>query len=223
MKQVYLTIGYNFRDVSLIENAFTHSSYANEHNTKSNERLEFLGDSILGFVMSEYLYNYLADPEGKLSKLKAQLVSASTLKQVIDKLGLFDYVKLGSSLLKQTNTDFSSIKADLYEALLGAIYLDGGIDEAKKFIFRFLDVDSLIKDFLQNNIDYKTTLQELVQHNPQDKLSYKSCESDNEQFAFKSEVYINQQFMACGYGKSKKLAEIEAAKNCIQILNKKEN
>ena len=220
MNQVYKVIGYEFKDSTLLQTAFSHSSYAHENKMQSNERLEFLGDSILGFVVSEFLYNNYDLPEGKLSKLKAQIVSASTLKDIIDNLGLFEHVKLGSSLLNQHNTDFSSVKADLFEALLGAIYLDAGIDEAKSFIYRFIDISNLVKQLQNNNIDYKTTLQEMVQQTKDAKLSYKDCVSDDADFTFKSEVYINDQYIACGYGKSKKDAEKQAANNAIQILKK---
>ncbi len=221
MDKVYKVIGYEFKDSSLLDIAFSHSSYAHENKVSSNERLEFLGDSILGFVVSEFLYNNYNLPEGKLSKLKAQIVSASTLKDIIDNLGLFEYIKLGTSLINQHNTDFASIKADLFEALLGAVYLDGGIAEAKNFIYRFIELSTLVEQLLNNNIDYKTTLQELVQQTKDAKLSYKDCVSDDDNFAFKSEVYINDQYIACGYGKSKKEAEKQAANNSIQILNNK--
>ena len=221
MDKVYKVIGYEFKDSTLLDIAFSHSSYAHENKVSSNERLEFLGDSILGFVVSEFLYNNYNLPEGKLSKLKAQIVSASTLKDIIDNLGLFEYIKLGTSLINQHNTDFASIKADLFEALLGAVYLDGGIVEAKNFIYRFIELSTLVEQLLNNNIDYKTTLQELVQQTKDAKLSYKDCVSDDDNFAFKSEVYINDQYIACGYGKSKKEAEKQAANNSIQILNNK--
>ena len=221
MDKVYKVIGYEFKDSTLLDIAFSHSSYAHENKVSSNERLEFLGDSILGFVVSEFLYNNYNLPEGKLSKLKAQIVSASTLKDIIDNLGLFEYIKLGTSLINQHNTDFATIKADLFEALLGAVYLDGGIVEAKNFIYRFIELSTLVEQLLNNNIDYKTTLQELVQQTKDAKLSYKDCVSDDDNFAFKSEVYINDQYIACGYGKSKKEAEKQAANNSIQILNNK--
>ncbi len=221
MDKVYKIIGYEFKDSTLLDTAFSHSSYAHENKVSSNERLEFLGDSILGFVVSEFLYNNYDLPEGKLSKLKAQIVSASTLKDIIDNLGLFEYIKLGTSLINQHNTDFASIKADLFEALLGAVYLDGGITEAKNFVYRFIELSALVEQLQNNNIDYKTTLQELVQQTKDAKLSYKDCVSDDDNFAFKSEVFINDQYIACGYGKSKKEAEKQAANNSIQILNNK--
>ena len=171
MDKVYKVIGYEFKDSTLLDIAFSHSSYAHENKVSSNERLEFLGDSILGFVVSEFLYNNYNLPEGKLSKLKAQIVSACTLKDIIDNLDLFEYIKLGTSLINQHNTDFASIKADLFEALLGAVYLDGGIVEAKNFIYRFIELSTLVEQLLNNNIDYKTTLQELVQQTKDAKLS----------------------------------------------------
>lgn len=220
MNDIYQILDYEFKDKSLIDEAFTHSSYANENKIHSNERLEFLGDSILGFVISEYLFEHYQKDEGKLSKLKAQIVSANTLKTVIDKLGLFENIKLGTSLLHQPNADFSSIKADLFEAILGAMYLDGGLDCVKKFIFNNLDVEMLIQNLLKNNIDYKTTLQEIVQQDKNSQLKYQDYKLDNLENTFKSEVYINGSLICSGEGKSKKLAQIQAAKKAIQILTK---
>ncbi len=220
MQRVFDIINYKFNDVDILNNAFTHSSYAHDNNISSNERLEFLGDSILGLVVSEYLYKNYTHDEGKLSKLKAQLVSANVLKDIIDNLGLFEYVKLGASLRGQKNADFSSIKADLFEAVLGAIYLDGGLANAKSFIFKFLDLQTLINNFQSNNQDYKTALQELVQQDASSKLEYKSFKKLSQDNVFVSEVYINNNLVSQGEGKSKKLAEIQAAKQAIQILKK---
>ena len=165
MKSLEERIGYRFRDPGLLENALTHSSYANEHRTEgmpSNERLEFLGDSILGLIVADHLYRSRPDlPEGDLTRIRAALVCEGSLVEVARSLDLGSYLRLGRGEEAGGGRHRPSIQADAVEAVLAAIYLDGGIGSARKFIQKFIltrEVAGLTKPR-----DHKTALQELVQ------------------------------------------------------------
>lgn len=212
MNAIEEQIGYTFKNKELLKKAFIHSSYANENNVSSSQRLEFLGDSVLGLIISEYLFLNYNDDEGILTKYKASIVGSSSLTTAINKTEFFNFLKLGSSL-KNKNSDFDSLKEDLFESILGAIYLDGGLPPCKNFVFKFLDIDISIKD----NYDFKTMLQEIVQAKNSE-MHYQTKKQEEE---FEAIVVIDGKEVAKGKGKSKKLAEKIAAKTALNILNLK--
>ena len=213
-------LGYRFSRVILFKRALTHSSFS-QSKQDNNERLEFLGDRVLGLSIAKMLYQkYPLDDEGALAIRHANLVSAKTLASIAESMCIPDIIELSPQEQKRKGYKNRNILADCVEAILGAMYLDGGLDCAKKFIFNNLDVEMLIQNLLKNNIDYKTTLQEIVQQDKNSQLKYQDYKLDNLENTFKSEVYINGSLICSGEGKSKKLAQIQAAKKAIQILTK---
>ncbi len=224
MKTLEEKLGYTFRDRSLLENALTHSSCANESRGKlqSNERLEFLGDSILGMVVAEHLFRNHPDlPEGELTRTRAALVCEESLVEVASELGLGDYLKLGKGEQAGGGRKRPSIRADAVEAVLAAVYLDGGIGSARKIIQKYIltrEVSSLsgIRDF-------KTALQELVQRESGQVLKYRLTgeSGPDHDKRFFVEVDLNGSPIGNGAGHSKKEAEQMAAKAAIQKLQKK--
>ena len=209
MKTLEEKLGYTFRDPSLLENALTHSSCANESRGKlqSNERLEFLGDSILGMVVAEHLYRNHPDlPEGELTRTRAALVCEESLVEVAKELGLGDYLKLGKGEEAGGGRKRPSIRADAVEAVLAAVYLDGGIGSARKIIQKYILSKELTG--LRGGRDYKTALQELVQRESGQVLKYRlSGESgpDHDKRFF-VEVDLNGKPVGSGEGHSKKEA-----------------
>lgn len=224
MKTLEEKLGYTFRDPSLLENALTHSSCANESRGKlhSNERLEFLGDSILGMVVAEHLYRNHPDlPEGELTRTRAALVCEESLVEVAKELGLGDYLKLGKGEEAGGGRNRPSIRADAVEAVLAAVYLDGGIGSARKIIQKYIltrEVSSL-----SGIRDYKTALQELVQRESGQVLKYRLTgeSGPDHDKRFFVEVDLNGTPVGNGEGHSKKEAEQMAAKAAIQKLRKK--
>ncbi len=205
-------IGYSFRNKNLLEVAFTHSSYVNEHGGESNEKLEFLGDSVLNFVVAELLYLSAMEDEGAMTVSRASIVSREPLSAAIEKLGLLKYLRLGAGVDIGRWSD--KFKSNLFEAVLGAIYLDGGIENAKHFVFNHLGREIAHTA----TIDYKSRLQEFKQANFNDlDLVYKTV--DNGKKLFVSKVYIGDELMGEGTGKKKKLAEREAAKAALNKLH----
>ena len=211
-------IGYEFKDKTYIQTALTHSSFANEHKEFNyNERLEFLGDSILGLVVSDYLFRARNDlPEGKLTRLRANVVCEESLSAVARKINLGDQLFLGKGEKTSGGSDRDSILADATEAVIAAIYLDGGFDQAKDFILSNLR-DTIAKN-IDGNIfrDYKTILQEIIQGN-NGKISYKLVgesgpDHDKE---FEMQVKCGQDTIGIGKGKNKKEAEKEAARDAL--------
>lgn len=211
-------IGYEFKDKTYIQTALTHSSFANEHKEFNyNERLEFLGDSILGLVVSDYLFRARNDlPEGKLTRLRANVVCEESLSVVARKINLGDHLFLGKGEKTSGGSDRDSILADATEAVIAAIYLDGGFDQAKDFILSNLR-DTIAKN-IDGNIfrDYKTILQEIIQGN-NGKISYKlvgeSGPDHNKEFEM--QVKCGQDTIGIGKGKNKKEAEKEAARDAL--------
>ena len=211
-------IGYEFMDKSYIQTALTHSSFANEHKEFNyNERLEFLGDSVLGLVVSDYLFRARNDlPEGKLTRLRANVVCEESLSAVARKINLGDHLFLGKGEKASGGSDRDSILADATEAVIAAIYLDGGFDQAKDFILSNLR-DTIAKN-IDGNIfrDYKTILQEIIQGN-NGKISYKlvgeSGPDHNKEFEM--QVKCGQETIGIGKGKNKKEAEKEAARDAL--------
>lgn len=211
-------IGYEFKDKTYIQTALTHSSFANEHKEFNyNERLEFLGDSVLGLVVSDYLFRARNDlPEGKLTRLRANVVCEESLSAVARKINLGDHLFLGKGEKASGGSDRDSILADATEAVIAAIYLDGGFDQAKDFILSNLR-DTIAKN-IDGNIfrDYKTILQEIIQGN-NGKISYKlvgeSGPDHNKEFEM--QVKCGQETIGIGKGKNKKEAEKEAARDAL--------
>lgn len=222
MKTLEERIGYTFRDRSLLENALTHSSYANEHREAgmpSNERLEFLGDSILGLVVADHLYRTRPDlPEGDLTRIRAALVCEGSLVEVAKGLDLGSYLKLGRGEESGGGRHRPSIQADAVEAMLAAVYLDGGIGQARRLIHE------LIVDQEQERTaagrDYKTALQELVQRTSGQVLAYRLIGESGPDHAktFEMEVLLNGTAIGSGSGRSKKEAEQAAAKTAVARL-----
>ena len=212
-------IGYTFSDKSLLERALSHSSYANEkHSPKdSNERLEFLGDSVLGFITAEYYYKNSSLPEGELTRLRAATVCEKALFEFSKEIELFRYIYLGKGEENTARRDRASINSDAFEAVIAAIYLDGGIDEAKKFVLRFVEGHAKTQGDFK---DYKTKLQEVIQKNPEETLEYvlvgESGPDHNK--SFEVEVHLNSNVIGRGTGKSKKNAEQEAAREALALM-----
>ena len=217
---------YQFQDTKLLTTAMTHSSFANEHrdqHIQNNERLEFLGDSILGLVSADYVFHrYPHVPEGQLTKMRAAVVCEQTLYEVAKELGLDHLLLLGKGEENGGGRKRPSILADSVEALIGAIYLDGGLESARSFILSFLPEKVDLAEQGAAFRDYKTALQEIVQKNRQETLSYRlSGESgpDHDK-RFTVQVLLNRNIFAEGTGRSKKEAEQMAAKAALELMGK---
>ena len=222
IKDLEEAIGYRFHNISLLQNALTHSSFANErwHNSLlSNERLEFLGDSILGMLVAEYLYRNFPDrPEGELTRMRADMVCEKTLASVAARIHLGDHLMLGHGEEQGGGRSRDSILADAVESVIAACFLDGGIEAAQKFIRIFILVEVPVSQM--HNTDYKTKLQELVQQKKNQVLSYTlTGESgpDHDKH-FTVAVSLNGGMVGQGEGRSKKRAEQEAARTAIRNL-----
>ena len=223
MKNLEQNLNYTFKNKSLLTNALTHSSYANEvrGKSKSNERLEFLGDSVLSIVVSDYIYKkYPSLPEGELTKIRASLVCEKSLAQFSAELKIGEYLLLGKGEQKGGGAKRPSILADAFEAVLAAMYLDGGMEVAKKHVLRFV-----VKELQNNNEydafhDYKTMLQEIIQKNPEEKLSYVLAGESGPEHdkSFTVDIMINANKIGTGVGHSKKQAEQAAAKQALQLM-----
>lgn len=210
-------IGYTFQNPSLLEQALTHSSFANEHSVESYERLEFLGDAILGMVVAEYLFHtHPKMPEGELTRTRSSLVCEDSLVEVSDRLGFGDAIRLGKGEIGQGAR--RSIRADVVEAVLAALYLDGGISPAKMLIST--EILSKKSTSPRANRDSKTLLQEWVQRKPNAKISYDLVreEGPDHQKIFFVEVSVNGKISGQGNGKSKKEAEQKAAEIALNSL-----
>ena len=214
-------LGYTFQNQALLVNALTHSSYANEHRREgmtSNERLEFLGDAILGRVVAEYLYKTHPDkPEGELTKLRAELVCETSLAEVAARLELGKVLRLGHGESHGGGSHRPSMLADAVEAVLAASYLDGGMEVPRKIISQFILERGAT---VSGNQDYKTRFQELVQRNRDQSISYTlTGESGPDHLkSFTVEVSLNGNVVGRGSGSSKKRAEQDAAHAAIQTL-----
>lgn len=217
LKKLQENIQYHFEDIKLLKRALTHSSFANEHKESGlryNERLEFLGDSVLGVTISYYLFNgYPTYPEGELTKLRALIVCEPSLATVSKEINLGEYLFLGKGEQATGGRSRVSILADALEALIGAIYLDGGFENAKKFILK--NLQSIIQDSVEGKLflDYKTQLQEIIQKNNKSKIEYKVIkeEGPDHNKIFYVEVKNENIILGMGSGKSKKEAEQNAA------------
>lgn len=218
---------YRFRDISLLSTALTHSSYANESKNKpclSNERLEFLGDSVLGLVVTEYVYsNFPELDEGELTKLKSKIVSESTLNFIANKIELGKYILLGKGEESSGGRSRKSILADCIEALIGAAFLECGYDYVKEILIKNY-IDLVIEAIqIELNFDYKTRLQEHIHKYRQGELEYLLLESsgpDNDK-TFHIELRFESEVLGQGIGKSKKQAEQVCAKIALNKLGVK--
>ena len=212
-------IGYEFKNKNLLARALTHSSYANEKGTGlDNERLEFLGDSVLGFITAEYLFEHYKDKaEGELTKKRAYAVCEKTLFGFAGEIGLGDMILLGKGEEHTGGRQRPSVVSDAFEALIAAIYLDGGIECAKKFVLPFIEVAPETKPVFK---DYKSTLQEVLQQNPTEKFEYvvvgESGPDHNKEFVV--EIHMNSNVIGTGKGSSKKKAEQQAAKSALELM-----
>ena len=213
-------IGYKFKDRSLLKNAFTHTSYANENKIKSNEKLEFLGDAILEFTVSEYLYkNYSSLKEGEMTKVRATVVCEESLHKVALKYKFNEMLYLGKSEKISGGAKKTAILADSVEAVIAAIFMDSNIEEAKRFILNNLKAS--IEEASKNvgKKDYKTVLQEELQKHGSVKIEYNIIkeEGPDHDKTFVAEVRCNGKYLAEGEGNTKKQAEMEAAKKALNI------
>ena len=224
MESLEQKINYQFKNKELAEIAMCHTSYVNENKKAgitSNERLEFLGDAVLSIVVSDYLFKNYSFEEGDLSKLRASLVCEKTLKKFADEISLGEYIKLGKGEENTGGKDRPSIVSDAFEALIAAIYLDGGIEVAAKHILRFIvpELDSSGKPVLN---DYKTALQEIIQQNKEERVVYVvvSEEGPDHDKRFEVEVHLNSNVIGRGVGRSKKQAEQLAAKEALELMGR---
>lgn len=225
LKELEKKIGYTFREPALLKQALMHSSYTNEKHLpkyQCNERLEFLGDAVLELVSSEYLYlNSPHTPEGELTKTRASMVCEPSLALCARDIGLGDYLLLGKGEEATGGRHRDSVTSDAMEALIGAVYLDGGFTSAKEFIHRFVLTDLEDKKLFY---DSKTILQEIVQGMKAGTISYRLTgeEGPDHDKSFYVEVLIGDRAYGDGKGRTKKAAEQQAAYRAILKLRKKE-
>ena len=221
MSELENRIHYTFKNKKLLHEALSHSSYANEgKRTRSNERLEFLGDSVLSIIVAKHLFtHYTHLPEGELTKLRASLVCEKSLHEFACDFGLGEFLLLGKGEELTGGRERPSIIADAFEALLAAIYLDGGMEQARKFVLQFIPEHLNPKQAKGLN-DYKTTLQEIIQQNKEENIEYVPIEEtgpDHDK-TFVVEVHLNSNVIGTGRGKSKKQAEQFAAKEALELM-----
>ena len=227
LKDLEAVIGYKFRNISLLQNALTHSSYANErwHNSLlSNERLEFLGDSVLGMLVAEYLYrNFPNRPEGELTRMRADMVCEQTLAAAANRIGLGEHLLLGHGEEQGGGRTRNSILADAMESVIAASFLDGGMEAALQIVRTFIFVEVPVTKL--HNADYKTQLQEMVQQKKNQTLAYELVgqSGPDHDKRFDVEVSLNGVVVGSGSGSSKKRAEQNAARAAIEKLFHEKN
>lgn len=216
-------LGYHFKDRSLLYLAFIHRSFINENRTvtQHNERLEFLGDSVLGMLMADYLYGHLpSNPEGDLSYLRSRLVEAESCVNYVQSLNIASYILLGKGERMNDGRGRETILADLFEAIIGAIYLDGGIEAARQFLFNKFsnEIEAILQTPLRN---WKALLQDYCQKNYQQTPEYRVIHESGPDHSkiFRISVLIQQQELGSGEGSSKKEAQQAAAANALSRFN----
>lgn len=226
LNEIQNKTGYKFRKIELLNRALTHSSYANEHKRFKimyNERLEFLGDSVLGLIVSDYIFMKYSDyPEGELTKLRATVVCEPSLSFIAKQIDLGKYLLLGKGEEVTGGRERVSILADAFEALIGAIYIDGKFVNAKVFVLKYMT--GIIENAVNGRelfIDYKTQLQELLQKKTKARIEYKivSEEGPDHNKTFYTEVAVKNEVLGKGFGKSKKEAEQNAAKVALERMD----
>ncbi len=209
-------IGYTFKNPALLETALTHTSYANESRepVEHNERLEFLGDSVLSVVVADYLFHHVNKPEGELTRMRASLVSEEALFQFAQEIDLGHYLRLGRGEDMGGGRERPSVVSDAFESVIAALYLDGGMETARNFILPFVTEGKTAE------ADYKTQLQEVVQQNPEEKLTYvlESETGPDHDKHFVVAVHLNSNCFARGEGRSKKQAEQHAAHEALRLM-----
>lgn len=215
-------IGYHYHNKKLMEEALTHSSYANEgrKHVKNNQRLEFLGDSVLSIIVAQHLFeHYTHLPEGELTKLRAFLVCEKSLHQFALQIHLGDYLVLGKGEENTGGRERPSILADAFEAVIASIYLDGGLKAAERFVLGFIP-EELDVEKVTYVSDYKTALQEIIQKNKEEKIEYVIVGENGPDHnkTFTVEVHLNSNVIGVGKGRSKKQAEQVAAKEALALM-----
>ena len=221
LERLQENIKYKFNNIELLKTALTHTSYAYDHEIQSNEKLEFLGDSILEFVSSQYIYkNYPKLKEGEMTKVRATVVCESSLYKVAGLHDFSDFLYIGKSEQHSKGNKKPAILAESVEAVIAAMYLDGGLEPASKFIIENLKDEIAVATQHVGEKDYKTMLQEKLQEHGKVKIVYrivKETGPDHDK-SFEAEVELNGKELARGKGKSKKLAEMGAAKKALEQL-----
>ncbi len=215
-------LGYKFKNIKFLETGVTHSSFSNEtkEHVPYNERQEFLGDAVLSIIVSDYIFeNYTKLPEGELTKLRASLVCEKSLCGFSNELELGSFLRLGHGEELMGGRERPSILADAFEAVLAAVYLDGGIEPATKIVLRFI---KKALEHVENAAfkDYKTLLQEIIQKNPEERLTYVLVgeSGPDHDKRFEVDVMLNSNVIGHGIGKSKKAAEQHAAKEALELM-----
>lgn len=222
LKDLEKEIGYEFKNILLLKNALTHISYAYEIGVESNEKLEFLGDSILEYISSKYIYEkYPKLKEGEMTKVRAAVVCEKSLYEMAKMLNFSDFLYLGKSERISGGSSRPAILADSVEAVIAAIYLDGGLEPVEKFIIENLKDHIEIASNSVGQKDYKTVLQEKLQKNGEVKIQYEiiSEVGPDHDKTFESQVKCNDKILATGKGRSKKASEMEAAQKALESLN----
>ncbi len=227
MKLVKLenNIGHKFKDKNLLINALTHTSYAFERHTESNEKLEFLGDSILEFISSKYIYkNFPNLKEGEMTKVRATVVCEDSLYKIAKKHNFSDFLYLGKSEKANNKEIRPAIMADSVEAVIAALYFDAGLEEAERFIVENLKDEIEVASKHVGEKDYKTVLQEILQQHGEVKIEYDIIkeEGPDHDKTFTAQIKYNDKPLAIGIGKTKKSAHMEAAKKAIEEIKSKE-
>ena len=217
MHELERKIGYTFKNPALLETALTHTSFANESKTpiQHNERLEFLGDSVLSIVAADYLFHQSNDQqEGELTRARASLVCESALYEFAKEIHLGSFLRLGKGEERGGGRNRPSVVSDAFEALIAALYLDGGLEVARSFILPFLSQGKTAE------ADYKTQLQEVIQQNPEEHLHYELVgeRGPDHDKRFCMAVYLNSNQIGEGEGHSKKAAEQAAAKEALRLM-----
>ena len=215
------SIGYTFKNKKLLKKALTHTSFANERKIESNEKLEFMGDSILEFLSSKYIYNnYQNLKEGEMTKVRAEVVCEDSLYKVAKKHNFSDFLYMGKGEILSGGKDKPAILADCVEAIIAAIYYDSNLENAEKFVIENLKDEIEMSTKNVGKKDYKTVLQEELQRNGNVDIKYNviKTEGPDHDKTFVVEVVCNQRRLAIGEGKSKKQAEMQAAKIAIERI-----
>ena len=221
MNRLEKRIEYSFKNPVYLEEALTHSSYANENpgSLPCNERMEFLGDAVLQIISAEYLFNRFPHmPEGRLTKLRSSLVCTQSLSAFASEIDLGSYLKMGRGETASGGSFRPSVLEDAFEALIAAIYLDGGMEEAKKFVLRFLTKE--VENHHTNFRDYKSMLQEIIQQNPDETLTYTVVGTSGPDHDKRCDVELrlNSNIIGKGHGTSKKNAEQLAAREALELM-----
>lgn len=219
-KELETRIGYRFKNPALLERALTHSSYANESKKKleCNERMEFLGDAVLSIIVADHIFHRFHLAEGDLTKIRASLVCEKALFEFAKQIHLGEELLLGHGEEQTGGRTRASVVSDAFEALIAGIYLDGGMEEARRFVLPFVEEELVQKE--SPFVDYKTKLQEIIQQNPEERVEYVlvSEEGPDHDKQFVIEVHLNSNVIGRGASRSKKGAEQAAAKEALSLM-----